>query len=137
MFNFQIKKWTRPSALEDSCFLLADYNIPPTPTGYHYLDFLLITVFFIVLPHVHLFLNNLLFGFGIIACIFFDDLILLDRVIYFSFRFRHCYIQLVCTCTSVPVFIWCPLWLVSVCAAWFWNILKIITGFIHLLYVPV
>lgn len=87
VFNFQIKKSARISTLETSCLSFTDYIFPPTLTGYHYLDFLLITIFFIVLSHMYLSLNNILFGFWIRACVFFHDLILLVNIMFF--RFTH------------------------------------------------
>lgn len=87
MLYFQIKKSAKISTLEVSCLSFPDYIVPPMLIGYHYLDFLLITILFIVLSLTHLSLNNILFGFLIRAWVFFHDLILLVNIV--CFRLIH------------------------------------------------
>lgn len=87
MLYFQIKKSAKISTLEVSCLSFPDYIVPPMLIGYHYLDFFLITILFIVLSLMHLSLNNILFGFLIRAWVFFHDLILLVNIV--CFRLIH------------------------------------------------
>ena len=83
MLYFQITKSAKISTLEVSCLSFPDYVVPPTLIGYHYLEFLLITILFIVLSLMRLSLNNILFGFLIRAWVFFHDLILLVNIVCF------------------------------------------------------